>query len=95
MTDLEVEPGFVLAEADIHGEVNDFVITPSGKGYAVVSDSGYRTKLIEFSPASGSIVKTIRENDDSYGPLGSLALRESTEVLLWRPKGDESGSTRL
>ena len=83
MMDLEVEPGYVLAESDISGEVNDFIMTGTSRGYAVISDEQYKTKLIEFDASTGTMIKTIRENDDSYGPLGNLAFRESAGILYY------------
>jgi hypothetical protein len=88
LTDLEVEQGYVITESGLGGEVNDFVVTSEGRGFAVISDDELRTHLVEFSLPAGQVsggikIKTIRSNGDSYGALGYVALRESTDAIYY------------
>lgn len=46
--------GMVVTEAELGGDLIDFALWSAGRGYAVVSDADFNTKLLSFDPTGGA-----------------------------------------
>ncbi len=51
--------GLQVNESQLGGDLLDFVVVGPDLGYAVVSDSSFRTSLVSFDPRNGSGVQTV------------------------------------
>lgn len=51
--------GFFVTEADLGGDIVDFVLISDRLGYAIVSRTDFNTDLIAFDPAAGRAVDTL------------------------------------
>jgi outer membrane protein assembly factor BamB len=51
--------GLQVTESQLGGDLLDFVVSSPSRGYAIVSDSSFRTSLVSFDPRDGSGVETI------------------------------------
>ena len=75
-----VDPQFVVSEATMGGNITEFVIVSSTKGFAIVSDVNFAHSLITFDPSSGQRLNTL------VGPLNvlmpHLALNSLNQVYL-------------
>lgn len=60
---LTVDPGFVIDEAAIGGEITHFEVVSVTKGFAIVLDSTFNGALVSFNPANGQRLNTL------FGPL--------------------------
>jgi len=64
----------LVSEAELGGDITDFVIVAAHIGYAVVSDASFRNAVVEFSPTTGERRRTLL--DDS----GFIAQVRATEA---------------
>jgi len=53
--------GFFITEADLGGDVTDFVIVSERRAYAIVSRPGFSTALVAFDPVARVILDTLVE----------------------------------
>lgn len=51
--------GHFVTEEDLGGDINDFVIVSSSRGYAVVSDADFNNSLVRFDPSTGELQATL------------------------------------
>jgi hypothetical protein len=80
---LQSEGRFFVEEAALGGNVLDFVLVSSTKGYAVVQDPDLRNRLIAFDPTGASQPRTLLSRnaflpDVVLGPDGLLWLADQT-----------------
>ena len=55
-----MEPlGFVVREEDLGGDITDFVVVSEQIAYAVLSGDDFSNSLVEFSPATGVVKRTL------------------------------------
>ncbi len=79
--------GYVFAEETAKGEITDFVITKAKpgykiEGYAIISDSNLRTKLVKFDPWTGKRLKVMREDEGENGYFAGLSYHEKSDHLF-------------
>ncbi len=55
--------GFFVTEADLGGDITDFVLVSNRLAYAVVSQVEFTTALVAFDPSSGSLIKPIASTE--------------------------------
>lgn len=51
--------GWVVTEEELNGNILAFRVLSASQGFAVISDAGFNTCLVEFNPGTGSFVRTI------------------------------------
>ena len=51
--------GYFITEAELGGDINDFTIVSSTRGYAVVSDADFNNSLVRFDPSTGTVQATL------------------------------------
>lgn len=51
--------GYAVTEADLGGDITDFVLVSDSIGFAVISKDDFSNALVEFSPATGSVTRTL------------------------------------
>ncbi len=56
--------GFLVTAAALGGNINDFVIAGSGRGYAVITDERFNNSVIRFDPSNGTVLATLLEGPD-------------------------------
>lgn len=70
--------GFVVDEAELGGDVTDFVLASGKLGYAVLSGRNFRNSLIAFDPSSRQVLATL------IGDSGFISqLRANDRGELW------------
>lgn len=83
-----VSAGVAITEAELGGDVSDVVWVGAQKSYAIVADLAANTKLVSWSPASGTLLGTL------WSPGGySLSDAEASgSGELWVCRNSFSGS---
>ncbi len=51
--------GHFVTEADLGGDINDFVVISGSRAYAIVSDADFNNSLVRFNPATGNVEATL------------------------------------
>ena len=70
-----VAEGFFITEQDLGGDINDFVIVSSTRGYAIISSADFSTtSLVRFDPSTAQLVSTVASGsaflpDVEYDPV--------------------------
>jgi hypothetical protein len=60
---LTVDPGFIIEEATIGGDITHFEVISASKGFAIMLDSAFNGVLVSFNPSTGERLNTL------FGPL--------------------------
>jgi hypothetical protein len=78
--DLESETaeGFVISEADVGGDITDFVLTSEELGYAVIGGSDFRNSLVGFDLVGRTIIRTLISGGDF---ISNIELTGGSELL--------------
>lgn len=84
--------GFFVTEADLGGDIVDFVLISDHLAYALVSRATFDTVLIAFDPASGSILDTLLAADDFT--LLDIEVNDRGELFL-TDRGRERDGVRI
>ncbi len=74
--------GYVLCETTAGTEITEFVIKNGTEGYATTSDSQFKSKLLKFNPSTGTVTKTIRNDNGEFGYLWTLAIDRDSGMLF-------------
>lgn len=70
--------GFLVEEADLGGDVTDFVLASGRRGYAVLSGRNFRNSLVAFDPSTKEVGETL------IGDSGFISqLRPNERGELW------------
>jgi hypothetical protein len=51
--------GFIISEAEIGGDVTDFILISDQLGYAILSKPDFSTALVAFNPSTRSVLQTL------------------------------------
>lgn len=51
--------GHFVTEEELGGDISDFVIVSSARGYAVVTDADFNNSLVRFDPSTGELQATL------------------------------------
>jgi hypothetical protein len=51
--------GFFITEADLGGDISDFVLVSDHLGYALVSLPDFTTSMVAFDPTAGAVLRTV------------------------------------
>jgi hypothetical protein len=74
-----VDPG-IITETNLGGDITDFAIVSSTKGFAIVTDANFANSLVTFHPATGQRLTTV------LGPLNvfipHLAINSRNELYV-------------
>lgn len=76
--------GFLMTEEALGGNITDFAIVSASKGYALVSDGEFNTKVVPFS--GGAVGAPLVEADSLEGFLAFIELNSRGELYV----GDRS-----
>ena len=57
--------GYIITETTLGGDCSILEIFSADKGYAIITDSGFNTKLVSFNPSTGELL-----NNSVYAPGG-------------------------
>ncbi len=74
-----VAEGFFLTEAELGGDINDFVIVSDTRAYVVVSDANFNNRLVRFDPSTGAVQATLL---DSSAYLPDIEHDSETDQLF-------------
>jgi hypothetical protein len=70
--------GFFITEADLGGDINDFVLVSDHLGYALVSKPDYTTTLEAFDPVERTVTQTLITG----GNLADIELDDRGELFV-------------
>lgn len=76
-----VAEGFFVREETLGGNVTDFVVVDAGRGYAVLSDLDFSTRLVRFDPTTGELVATLIRTSAFVPDIEYDATRDRLYVL--------------
>ena len=75
-----VDPSISINEAALRGDITDFEIVSSTKGFAIVGDANFANSLVTFNPSTGQRLTTV------LGPLNvfipHLAINSRNELYV-------------
>ncbi|MCK4547968.1 MAG: T9SS type A sorting domain-containing protein [Candidatus Eisenbacteria sp.] len=79
--------GVVISETSLGGDVSDALLTPDGKGYAVVMDPSpwpnNFARLVEFDPSTGTVIDTLCQQMSGMGSsMAGMELNSQGELYL-------------
>ncbi len=74
-----VDPGFLIDEATIGGNITHFVVVSASKGFAVVLN-GTESSLVSFDPSSGQVLNTLVPPSMVF--LSYFAINRAGELYL-------------
>ncbi len=77
----------LVSEADLGGDISDALLTPQGKGYAVLLDTlpwpDNYARLVSFDPAAGNVIDTLYVQTSGTGSsLASIEANRQGEIYL-------------
>jgi hypothetical protein len=72
--------GFFVTEADLGGDVTDFVLVSEHVAYAIVSRPGFSSALVGFDPTTATVTRTLAEADGYT--LFDIELNDRGELFL-------------
>jgi hypothetical protein len=77
----------IITEAEIGGDICDVLLTPEGKGYAVVLDTvpwpDNYARLVAFDPLTAEVTDTLFEQTSGLGSsLGTIEINRQGEIYL-------------
>jgi len=72
--------GFFVTEADLGGDVTDFVLVSDRLAYAIVSRPGFSTALVGFDPMTRMVTRTVAQ--ESGYTLFDIELNDRGELFL-------------
>jgi hypothetical protein len=75
---LTAEGRFFVTEDAVGGNILDFVLLSSSKGYAITQDAALHNHLVSFDPSSGTLLRDLLDRD-AYLP----EIRLGPDGLLW------------
>jgi DNA-binding beta-propeller fold protein YncE len=80
---LTAEGGFFVTEDALGGNILDFVLVSSTKGYAITQDAALHNHLVSFDPSSGTLLRDLLTRDAylpdiAMGPDGLLWLADQS-----------------
>ena len=61
--------GFFVSDADLGGDINDFVLVSDHNAYAVISHTDFTDSVVEFDPATRTITRTLSTGSDFVSDL--------------------------
>lgn len=72
--------GFLVSEADLGGDVADFVLVSARLAYAIVNRPGFTTALLSFDPTSRAVLATHHQTNGYH--LFDIELNDRGELFL-------------
>ncbi len=72
--------GIVVSEADLGGDITDFVFVEDRLAYAVVSRPGFVSALVSFDPTTGQVLDTLLQSNGFN--LFDIELNDRGELFL-------------
>jgi hypothetical protein len=76
-----VDPS-TIAEATLGGDITDFAIVSSTKGFAIVTDATFANALVTFHPATGQRLTTVLGPLDVFIPHMAINSRNELYVAV-------------
>lgn len=70
--------GFFITEADLGGDINDFVLVSDHLGYALISKPDFTTSLVAFDPVARTVTGTL----SSGGNLSDIEVDDRDELFV-------------
>jgi len=70
--------GFFISEAELGGDINDFVLVSEHLGYALISKSDFTTSLVAFDPVARTVTGTLI----SGGNLSDIEVDDRDELFV-------------
>jgi hypothetical protein len=75
-----VDPGINITEAALGGDITDFEMVSSTKGFAIVTNANFANSLVTFHPTTGQRLNTVLGPLDVFIP--HLALNSRNELYV-------------
>ena len=72
--------GWLTREEQLGGDLIDFALSPTGRGYATISDPASITSLVEFDPGTGVRMSTLHTSDGYE--LADLTVTGCGQILV-------------
>lgn len=76
--DSQMAEGFVITEAELGGDITDFVMVSAQLGYAILSEPDFTNTLVAFNPSTRSVTQTLI----SGGNLSDIELDDRGQLFL-------------
>jgi hypothetical protein len=76
-----VDPG-IITEATLGGDITDFAIVSSTKGFAIVTDANFANALVTFHPSTGQRLTTVLGPLDVFIPHMAINSRNELYVAV-------------
>ena len=75
-----VDPSISITEASLGGDITDFEIVSSTKGFAIVTDANFANSLVTFNPSTAQRLTTVLGPLDVFIP--HLAVNSRNELYV-------------
>jgi hypothetical protein len=75
-----VDSGISITEATLGGDITDFEIVSSTKGFAVVTDAKFANSMVTFHPSTGQRLNTVLAPSNAFIP--HLAINSRNELYV-------------
>ncbi len=84
--------GFLITEEALGGDLLDFALQP-GKGYAILSDSSFKTLLVSFNPITKMVEQTLLVSEGFH--LARIALAPGGDKLFVLDRNPSAPGLRI